>query len=78
MMNTGMEIVDSQNSDVAILGNIEPIVLSDIDLPRLDRKWWTNFLDRAEQLVFPKVASATAQVYIANPKTKAAMLRQEP
>ncbi len=146
MMNTGMEIIESQNSDVAILGNIvvrrprhaeaiagvrreatvlprlchllilpvpemqvvevgdevvalhcqlpgkplwsvqelsdltkqnlatqlgsflkslheiEPIVLSDIDLPCIDQKWWTNFLDKAEQSVFDHMASATAQV----------------
>jgi aminoglycoside 2''-phosphotransferase len=146
MMNTGMEIIDSQNSDVAILGNIvvrrprhseaiagvrreatvlprlhdllifpvpqmqvvevgdevvalhcqlpgkplwsvqdlsdltkqnlatqlgrflkslheiEPIVLSDIDLPCIDQKWWTNFLDKAERFVFDHVASTTAKV----------------
>jgi aminoglycoside 2''-phosphotransferase len=44
------------------LHEIEPIVLSDIDLPHIDQKWWANFLDKAEQLVFPKVASATAKV----------------
>jgi aminoglycoside 2''-phosphotransferase len=44
------------------LHQIEPIVLIDIDLPRIDRQWWINFLDRSEQLVFPKVASTTAQV----------------
>lgn len=44
------------------LYEIEPIVLSDIDLPRIDQKWWANFLEKAEQSVFGHIASATAQV----------------
>jgi aminoglycoside 2''-phosphotransferase len=44
------------------LHEIEPDVLSNIDLPHIDQRWWTNFLDRAERLVFPKVASSTAEI----------------
>ena len=44
------------------LHEIELAVLSDVDLPCIDQKWWTNFLDKAERLVFPKVTSTTANV----------------
>jgi aminoglycoside 2''-phosphotransferase len=44
------------------LHEIEPIGLSDIDLPHIDQSWWTNFLDKAEQAVFPKIALTTAKV----------------
>ncbi len=44
------------------LHEIEPVVLSNFDLPCIDQKWWTNFLNRAERFVFPRVASPTAEV----------------
>lgn len=42
------------------LHEIDPLELSDIELPHIDQSWWINFLDQAEQLVFPKLASTTA------------------
>jgi aminoglycoside 2''-phosphotransferase len=44
------------------LHEIKPTSLSDIELPHIDRSWWTNFLDKAEQFVFPRIASTTAEV----------------
>ncbi|AFY97027.1 phosphotransferase family protein [Chamaesiphon minutus] len=44
------------------LHEIEPVVLSNIDLPQIDRRWWTNLLNKAERFVFPKVASTTAEL----------------
>lgn len=44
------------------LHEIEPVILSDIDLPHIDQKWWANFLDRSERLVFDHLALATAEV----------------
>ncbi|MDV3351842.1 aminoglycoside phosphotransferase family protein [Leptothoe sp. LEGE 181152] len=44
------------------LHEIESVVLGDIDLPCIDQRWWTNFLDKAERFVFPKVTSTTAKV----------------
>jgi aminoglycoside 2''-phosphotransferase len=44
------------------LHEIEPVVLNNIDLPRIDQRWWTNFLDQAQRLVFPLVSSTTAEV----------------
>ena len=42
------------------LHEIEPHVLSEIELPTIDRSWWTCFLDKAEQFVFPCLPSTTA------------------
>jgi aminoglycoside 2''-phosphotransferase len=44
------------------LHEIEPVVLSSIDLPHINQRWWTNFLGKAERFVFPKVAPRTAEV----------------
>ena len=44
------------------LHRIAPDTLNSIDLPYIDQRWWTNFLDRAEQFIFPRVASSTADV----------------
>lgn len=44
------------------LHKIEPVILSNIDLPRIDQRWWTNFLAQAQRLVFPLVSSTTAEV----------------
>lgn len=43
------------------LHEIEINLLDDLQLPRIDRNWWLNFLDKAERLVFSQLASATAE-----------------
>ena len=44
------------------LHQIEPDLLSDIKLPHIDQRWWANFLNRVERLIFPKIASTTAEI----------------
>lgn len=44
------------------LHEIGPVILSSIDLPRIDQSWWTNLLAQAERFVFPKVTSTTAGI----------------
>ena len=39
------------------LHEVDPTVLSEIDIPCIDQRWWMYFLDKAEQFVFPSIAS---------------------
>ncbi|MBD2105285.1 aminoglycoside phosphotransferase family protein [Leptolyngbya sp. FACHB-261] len=43
------------------LHDIEPISVSALELPHIDQSWWRNFRERAEQLVFPELASTNAE-----------------
>lgn len=43
------------------LHEIETNLVDDLQLPRIDQNWWLNFLDKAERLVFFKLASTTAE-----------------
>lgn len=42
------------------LHQVDSLELRHIELPRIDQQWWTSFLQKAEQLVFPELASTTA------------------
>ncbi len=59
---TKKHLANQVGSFLKSLHEIEPVVLSNIDLPHIDQRWWTNFLDKAERLVFPKLASSTAEI----------------
>jgi aminoglycoside 2''-phosphotransferase len=38
------------------LHEIDPLEFRDLKLPNIDQNWWIDFLNKAEQLVFPKLA----------------------
>lgn len=58
---TKARLATQLSSFLQSLHEIAPVDLSGIDLPCIDQKWWTDFLDKAECFVFPKVTSRTAE-----------------
>lgn len=44
------------------LHEIDSVVLDTVELPFIDQRWWAKFLYEAEQLVFPKLGSTTAEL----------------
>ncbi|MEO1591265.1 MAG: hypothetical protein AAFU71_08240 [Cyanobacteria bacterium J06632_22] len=45
---------------LAALHRVEPKTLGRTEIPSIDQSWWLNFLDGAEQLIFPQLIPMVA------------------